>query len=280
MNARLVMVVLLVSACGVPQEIFDTRVRELDRCKTELTRTQSDFNATQKNADELATETSELRDRITTLETDRAKLTSSLSTQKQNLELFKAAFQLADRRADLYQLIAAKLRPLVDQKQLSIDAGKNRMLVRFPDALVFDPGKADVRADGQAVLREVAAVMKQVNRDVLVAVHNDNQPLPKGTTFKSGWELTTARAVAIVRFFQGEGVDPRHLGAAGYSEFSFLADNGDEAGKAQNRRVELVIVPAPEELLPLPPELGKRQAERNAVSVPPQPTVPAPPPKK
>ena len=259
------------AACGVPQEIFDTRVRELDRCRTDLSRTQSDFSATQKNADELATEASELRDRITTIESDRMRLSAGMSTQKQYTELVKQAITLAERRADQYQLIAAKLKPLMDAKQLSIDAAKGRLLIRFADALAFDGGKAELRSDGQSLLREIGAVMKQTNRDFLVTVHNDNQPIPKSSIYKSGWELTTARAVAIVRFLQGEGVDPRHLGAAGYSEFNFLADNSDEAGRAQNRRIDLLIMPTAEELLPLPPELGKRIAEKTRAVVPGKP---------
>jgi flagellar motor protein MotB len=273
MPARLILISLCAAGfgCGVPQEIFDVRMRELDHCKTDLTRAQSDYAATQKNADELATESSDLRDRVSVLEADRAKLSNSLSTQKQYLDLVKVAIQLADRRADLFELLMEKLRPLLDGKQITIDGGKGRMMIRFSDGIAFDPGRAELRADGQVLLRTLAAVMKQVNRDILVAVHNDNQAIIKGSLFKSGWEITTARAVAIVRFLQGEGVDPRHLGAAGYSEFNFLADNADEAGRALNRRVELVIMPTAEELVPLPPEISHRIMSRTRAN----PTTPS-----
>jgi flagellar motor protein MotB len=256
MSYRLLTCLMLVlAACGVPQEIFDTRVRELDRCRTDLNRVQGDYASTQKNADELAGESSELRDRITTLESDRMRLSTNLSVQKQNAELFKNALTMADRRAELYKLIASKLQPLVDAKQVTLDNGKSRLFIGMPDASLFEAGRADLRPDGEKLLRELAGTMKQVNRDFLVACHSDNQALPKTSLFKSGWELTLARSIAIVRFFQGEGVDPRHLGAAGYSEFNFLADNADEAGRAQNRRVELVVMPNADELLPLPPEV-------------------------
>lgn len=270
----------LLAACGVPQEVYDTRVRELDKCHTDLTRSQSDYSATQKNADDLATEASDLRDRITQLESDRNKLSNSLSIQTQYQEIVKSAIQLADRRADLYLLLADKLRTLIEQKSVTLEGGKNRMLIRFSDSLTFDPGRAELRAEGQVLLRSIAAVMKSVNRDVLVAVHNDNGAIIKGSPFKSGWELTTARAVAIVRFLQGEGVDPRHLGAAGYSEFNFIADNSDEAGRALNRRVELIFTPSADELVPLPPELGRRLVERMRPATPSAPNPspsPAPP---
>jgi chemotaxis protein MotB len=275
MRIALLICSLVATACGVPQEVFDTRVRELDKCHTDLTRSQSDFSATQKNADDLATEASDLRDRITQLESDRNKLSNSLSIQSQYQEIVKSAIQLADRRADLYLLLVDKLRTLIDQKAVTLEGGKNRMLIRFADGIAFDAGRAELRAEGQVLLRSLAAVMKSVNRDVLVAVHNDNGAIIKGSPFKSGWELTTARAVAIVRFLQGEGVDPRHLGAAGYSEFNFIADNTDEAGRALNRRVELIFTPTADELVPLPPELGRRLVERMR---PPTPAPPAPSP--
>jgi chemotaxis protein MotB len=276
MTRALAASLLVAAACGVPQEIYDTRLRELDRCKTDLTRAQSDHASAQKNADELATEASELRDRVTTLETDRMRQASTAGTPKQSADLYKNAATLADRRADLYQLIVAKLRPLVEQKQISVEGSKGRLLVRLSDATVFDAGRAELRPDGQTLLRALGAVMKQIDRDVLVAVHNDNQPLPKTSPFRSGWEMTTTRAVTLVRFFQGEGVDPRHLGAAGYSEFSFLHENRDDTARTLNRRIELVFMPTAEELLPLPPELGKRIAEQTRAGKTPEPLPPEP----
>ena len=258
----------LLGACGVPQEVYDTRVRELDRCRTDQSRAQLDLTAAQRNADELAGEASDLRDKITAIEGDRARLSTNLSTQKQNLDLFKSATTLAERRVELYQKLVSLLRPLVDGKLVTIERGKGRLLIRFADAIAFEPGRAELRNEGQALLHQLAATMKQVNRDFLVACHADNQPPPKTSPFRSGWELTTARAVAIVRYLQGEGVDPRRLAAAGYSEFDFLADNGDEAGRAQNRRVELVVMPAPDELLPLPPEIEQRRTNEMKAPAP------------
>ena len=135
---------------------------------------------------------------------------------------------------------------------MRIENSQGKFVIRFSDASLFDAGFAELRPEGQTLLRAVGAGLKVVNRDVLVACHTDNQPIAKGSNYKSNWELTTARAVAVVRFFQGEGIDPRHLGAAGYSEFSFFSDGAESNARAQNRRIELVIVPSADELLPLP----------------------------
>jgi chemotaxis protein MotB len=200
-----------------------------------------------------------MRDRVSTLESDRSRLRNSLTGQAKDVELYKNAVALAQRRAELYALVSEKLRPLVDTKQIAIDTAKGKFLIRLGDEALFDPGRAELRPDGQALLREIAGVLKAINRDLLVACHTDPQALARGSAYKSNWELTTARAVAIVRFFQGEGVDPRRLGAAGYSEFSYLGD-ADADGKPQNRRIELVMMPGADELLPLPLEVIRRVA--------------------
>ncbi len=251
MTRGLAAVVLLLSACGVQQELYNARSRELDRCRADLTRTQSDFNTTQKNADDLATDASDLRERLSALQSDRQKAEKNVATEQKNLELYKKDAALAQKRADTLAELQSNVQPLVDKKQVVIESVKGRILLRIQEASLFDTGRADLRPDGQALLRELATVMKQLNRDFLVACHTDNQPV-KGSQYGSAWELTLARAVAVVRDFQGEGVDPRRLGAAGYSEFNYLTGNGEEMGRAQNRRVELIVMPTQEELLPLP----------------------------
>ena len=252
---------VLSSACGVSQELYNTRSRELDRCHADVTRTQSDYTAAQKNADDLATDASDLRERLSALQSDRQKATQSVVAEQKNLDAYKKDAALAQRRADTLAALQAHVQPLVDKKQVVVESIKGRILLRIQEASLFDTGHADLRPDGQALLRELATVMKQTNRDFLVACHTDNQPV-KGSQFGSAWELTLARSVAVVRHFQGEGVDPRRLGAAGYSEFSYLTGNGDDSARAQNRRVELILMPTQEELLPLPtpqkPTPGKK----------------------
>src|SRR5262249_2003685 len=66
------------------------------------------------------------------------------------------------------------------------------------------------------------------------------------------WELSAARAVTVARFLIMSGVPPAILGAAGYSEYDLVADNGTEAGRQENRRIEIVLLPNLEEMPKLP----------------------------
>jgi chemotaxis protein MotB len=81
-------------------------------------------------------------------------------------------------------------------------------------------------------------------------------PITSGK-FPSNWELSTARAVSVVTFLQEMGVNPAYLAAAGYGEYNPAADNTSEDGKAQNRRIEITLMPNLNEL----PDLSDLEKE-------------------
>jgi chemotaxis protein MotB len=84
-----------------------------------------------------------------------------------------------------------------------------------------------------------------------VSGHTDNLPI-KNTEFASNWELSTARAVVVVKFLAEKGVNPAVLSAAGYGEFDPVASNGDAPIRSKNRRIEISLVPNIEELISIP----------------------------
>ena len=82
------------------------------------------------------------------------------------------------------------------------------------------------------------------DRSVVVEGHTDNIPLSAGLKkrFPSNWELSTARAAAVVHFFQEQGkIEPQRLSARGYSFYRPVAPNDSEAGRHQNRRIEIIL---------------------------------------
>ena len=139
----------------------------------------------------------------------------------------------AEQRNELYRTLVARLREAIGAGTLAVEVRKGKMLVKLGDAILFDPGQATLKSDGQRALRQVAQALKEIpERDFLVAGHTDNRPI-KSSPYASNWELSTARAVTVVRFLQSEGVDPRRLAAAGYSEFDALADNDTRESRAR-----------------------------------------------
>jgi chemotaxis protein MotB len=246
-------VVTLGWGCGVSQELYNARTTELDRCQGELAKTRTQMAAARSKSEEQTAEAGGLRDRITALEVERAKLASNLSATQKEMDELRRVHAQAEQRSELYRTLLTKLRSMIDAKTLGVEIRKGKMVVKLADQILFDPGKAELKSAGEAALRQVAAVLRDIPaRDFLVAGHTDNRPI-HASAYRSNWELSTARAVTVVQFLQAEGVDPRRLAAAGYSEFDPVGDNGASESRSLNRRIEVVVMPNIEELPTIDP---------------------------
>jgi chemotaxis protein MotB len=116
------------------------------------------------------------------------------------------------------------------------------LLIRFKDQVLFDSGKAIIRKDGEPIVQSIGEILKQNDRAIRVEGHTDNVPM-HSLLYPSNWELSTARAVNVVKFFiEKVGIDPTRLSAAGYSEYHPIADNDTAENRQKNRRVDVVIL--------------------------------------
>jgi len=105
----------------------------------------------------------------------------------------------------------------------------------------FDSGSAEIRASSQAAFERLAKVLSEIASDIRVEGHTDNVPI-HDARFASNWDLSTARATTTVRLLVTEyGFSPRRLAAAGYTEYRPIANNVTAAGRAMNRRVDIVV---------------------------------------
>jgi chemotaxis protein MotB len=270
---------LCVAGCGVSQELYNTRTTELDKCQGELGRAQGELGQTHARAEQLKEQVEQRDEQIGRLHAESAKLAGNLSATENEMAALRRAHAQAEQRAELYRALEARLRDAISAGTLAVEVRKGKMLVKLAEQILFDPGQASLKADGQKVLREVAQALKEIpDRDFLVAGHTDNQPI-KSSPYASNWDLSTARAVTVVRFLQSEGVDPRHLAAAGYSEFDNVADNAVSSERAKNRRIEVVVMPRIDELPGIEvttpaPEAAAPARAAPATSSPPGPTPP------
>jgi len=109
------------------------------------------------------------------------------------------------------------------------------------DSLLFASGSATLDAQGDPLLSEVADLVN-VDHTHPLAVEGNTDDVPvHGGIFPSNWELSTARASTVVRYLIGKGVDPQRLTAIGYASLRPIASNSTAAGRALNRRVEIVL---------------------------------------
>lgn len=142
--------------------------------------------------------------------------------------------------------------------ELTVRKRRNRLIVQLPAEVLFDSGKTTVKPKGARALAEIATLLKTIKgRIFLVAGHTDNVPIAqKNAALASNWQLSSLRAIAVVQLLVEAGVAPKQLGAVGYGEHQPQAKNSTAAGRAHNRRIEIVIMPEPGEMEPLPDEIG------------------------
>jgi chemotaxis protein MotB len=118
---------------------------------------------------------------------------------------------------------------------------RNEIVLRLPEGVVFASGDDALKKPAVHALGVIADEIRALQMDVRVEGHTDDVPIRTGR-FRSNWDLSTARATAVVLELAGPGkLPPGRLSAAGYGEFHPIAANETVEGRAQNRRVDLVI---------------------------------------
>lgn len=146
-----------------------------------------------------------------------------------------------------YEKLVSDLHKQLKNHEVAIKTYKERISVTFVDNILFDSGKATISAAGRRILRKVGEALSKVeDKQIRIIGHTDDIAIMQEYRYKfpTNWELSTARAVAVVRYFQEEmGLDPENLVAVGRSFYQTIASNETEKGRAQNRRVNIIIGP-------------------------------------
>ncbi|MBF0379207.1 MAG: flagellar motor protein MotB [Desulfamplus sp.] len=112
-------------------------------------------------------------------------------------------------------------------------------VITMTDMLLFEKGGAELSDMGIDILRKIASVLSRLAYHVKVKGHTDNVEV-NSKVYPSNWELSAARASAVVRLLVESGVNPKYISAEGYAQYKPVATNDTEEGRARNRRVEIV----------------------------------------
>ena len=116
-------------------------------------------------------------------------------------------------------------------------------MIQLPQDVLFPSGSANLGAEGRDVIRQVGRVLSDFpDREFQVEGHTDDVPIST-ERFPSNWELSSARALAVVRLLIDAGVVPENLSGAAYGEHQPVAPNDDREGRRLNRRIEIVMLP-------------------------------------
>jgi len=217
-------VAFVLGACGVSKDEFAAAQKDAANYKKQFT-------------DEQA-KTAALEQKVTDL-------------QAQNETLTKSTTQLTEEKGQLeakskqYEELAGSLKDQIQSGQVEISELRGKMTVKLKDKVVFGSGSAAINKQGRDALDAVAKAFQGLQgKTVVVAGYTDDVPVAGKSAFKDNWDLSTARAVSVVRYLQTKGVEPKMLGAAGFSEYRPLAPNNTADGRSQNRRIEIALTAA------------------------------------
>lgn len=205
-------------------------------------------------ADDIA----QMRERVTAVEGELATCASAraecdgrsrdaeAAAQASQSELSSLRAEHEATAAELlaFRALTAKFQKMIDGGKLEIVLIHGRMVVKLPASVLFDSGSADLSKDGEASVRDVAAILATVHdRRFMVAGHTDNVRVGTPSPFKNNLDLSTARALTVAQKLIAAGMNPARLIAAGYGEHEPVAPNHGEAGRQKNRRIEIVLMP-------------------------------------
>ena len=226
--------------------------REVELLNQQLAALRSQLGSLQQVLDEAKVEDAVAQIQLETLGADlNTALAQVAAQQKRRAELEAAeAARLAAENQDL-----ARFRSEFFGQLSALLAGRDGVRVVgdrfvFSSEVLFNPGSADLAAEGRAQIADVVRTLDQVRAripaeiDWIIRVdgHTDNVPLSGGGAFRDNWELSQARALSVVRFMQDElGFPPERMAATGFGEYRPVAIGEDEPARAQNRRIEMKL---------------------------------------
>ena len=235
-TAALLFTFLLTLSCVSKNKYVELET-EFKNTGTELAETQRKLAGVQK------------RNRI--LFDENGRLIEANEALKLELQQEKLAVrQKEEKISDLEKTrreIEANLKEQIAQKDIKIEEIEGRLKVTFVDRILFDSGSVTIKEKGrQALLRLADSFRNNQAQNIIVEGHTDDMRIGPALQqrFPTNWELSTARAAAVVRFLQEKGnIAPVRLTASGFSYYKPVAANDTEEGRKQNRRIEIIMVP-------------------------------------
>ncbi len=182
--------------------------------------------------------------------------------EKRAADLEKRAVDLEKKAADVekeapakaeaqlksaHEALVSSLNEQIQKQEITIKQLEGGISLSLVDRILFKLGEATLTPQGERVLAKVGQGLKQIQGKMIRVVgHTDTIPIRKEflDKFPSNWELSAARASTVVRYFQDKsGLDPKGMEAVGRAFYQPAASNDEEKGRAQNRRVEILISP-------------------------------------
>jgi len=238
------------------QKDYEALSEDYNAQTSKLNNLETSYNALEQNSSELLQANAKRnRDLLKQLE---AKEKALAEEQKRLEQLQKDLDKRSYRIEQLENLIASKDAKLNNLKNklsealvdfegrgLSVQQRDGKVYVSMENKLLFASGSWNVGSEGQKAIKELANVLAQ-NPDISVLIegHTDNVPYGGNGPLKDNWDLSTKRATEVLKLLlKNNSINPKNLTAAGRGKYAPVASNDTQAGKAKNRRIEVVLEP-------------------------------------
>ena len=190
----------------------------------------------------------ELNDKIKSINIFKDKLQIQNKKLVNNLEeinKYKNKLELHKKQIDSLQKVEAELNKTMSALETKVENGK--LKVSFKGDILFSSGSHNLKKEGKTLINSVFPILKNniVHNNIFIAGHTDNEKIKESTKtkYESNWDLSTYRAIEVVKYLTSKGISPDNITAAGFGKFRPIADNSTKLGRQKNRRVELFIIP-------------------------------------
>jgi len=212
--------------------------QDLLRARADIDRLEKVLSA---RGEEAGKAMAEMRQTIDRLQADNQQLAHQVDQERIAREA-----RIAQMKST-YDELVQKMESEIARGEITISELQGKLTVNMVERILFDSGKADIKPAGLEVLKRVGDILREVaDKNIRVEGHTDNVPISSRLreTFPSNWELSTARATNVVHFLQDHvGIAGDRLSACGFSQYSPVAGNDTPEGRAQNRRIQIELVP-------------------------------------
>jgi len=189
----------------------------------------------QKKYDYLNVEHENLKGRFESLQSERGQLAQRISQDQETIQELQK--QIQERKQS-----PAEVTGFGEGYDVAFDPAAGTITVTLQNEILFDSGKATLKKATSTQLDHILSVLssKYASRQIDVVGHTDTDPIKK-SPWKDNWELSAERALTVVRYLVERGIPDAQIQASGCGAARPVASNANAAGKAKNRRVEIVV---------------------------------------
>jgi chemotaxis protein MotB len=203
---------------------------------------------TRKDMENQAAEIARLKEALDAREKERESLSNEVEKLKaKSGEISSAKEQELQKVKGTYEALLREMKQEIDKGDIKITQALDRLSVNLVEKILFDSGEADLKPEGLKIIKRVGDILKGISdKQIRVEGHTDNVQIGAKIRdrYPSNWELSTARATNVVRYLQDKvRINSKQLSAAGFADSKPVATNKTPEGKAQNRRIEIVLLP-------------------------------------